>query len=292
MCNSHYTMKKYLLFILAIYNFGFSQPYTDIVNINYQHFSLNQKNNPDLINSTDNYSFNLFFPKEFNNGNVFLVRFNFEMIQSKTNENVSNLSSFSLPIGFQWISKSKKWKTIVMGIPKIASNFEQKMSSNDIQYGGLFLENYLPNDKLKFKAGLYYNKEAFGNFFVPLLGVDWKASDRLNFFGILPTNYKIEYNLVEKKLYTGINFKAATRSFNLSNTNEYVRFDEMILKVFTDYLVYKDIVLSAELGYSLGKNPLIYNFDSNSLVLNNPVYTRVDNYLVFNFGIAYRIRKE
>ena len=121
---------------------------------------------------------------------------------------------------------------------------------------------------------MYFNKEAFGNFFVPLIGLDWKASDRLYCYGILPTNYKIEYAIVKKKVYSGINFKAYTRSFQLSKeqNNDYIRFDELVLKGFVEYYFYKNIVLYFEIGWSLGKNPLQYKSNSNELTDSKDLY--------------------
>ena len=202
---------------------GFAQPYTDIASFTYQHFSSHYVDNPALKNQTDNYLLNLFYPKQFKNGNIFLLKVNAELLHSSINleeNNTSNVSSFAVPIGFQWVSKNKKWKTLVIGIPKLASNFESTLTSKDFQYGALLLENYDVNQNLKLKAGLYYNREAFGNFFVPLLGVDWKATERIYFYGILPSNYKIEFNVVKNKVYTGLDFKWVTRSFYLSNTTD------------------------------------------------------------------------
>ena len=94
-----------------------------------------------------------------------------------------------MPIGMKLVSKNKKWETVLLVIPKIASDFRDAIDANDYQYGGVFLEHFVPNEKLKIKAGIYYNREAFGNLFVPLVGVDWKVNDRINLYGILPTNF-------------------------------------------------------------------------------------------------------
>lgn len=277
--------------------FGFAQPYTDIASFTYQHFSSHYKDNPDVQNQTDNYILNLLYPKQFKNGNVFLVRLNAELLNSSVSlegSDCATVSSIALPIGFQWVSKDKKWKTVAMAIPKLASNFEGAIESKDFQYGGLLLENYSPNSNLKLKAGLYYNREAFGNFFVPLLGIDWRATDRIYLYGILPSNYKIEYSAVKDKVYTGLDFKWLTRSFNLSdqNPNNYMRFEEVFLKGFVDYFIYKNILLTAEAGYSFGKSPLQYDTATDDETTTNGIYSPLKNYPVFNIGISYRIRDD
>ncbi len=293
-------MRKIQLQIVAFFLYttiGFAQPYTDLASFTYQHFSSNYKSNPDLKNQTDNYILNLFYPKQFKNDNIFLLRINAELLHSSINlegNNTSNVSSIAMPIGFQWVSKSKKWKTVVMAIPKLASNFESPITSRDFQYGGLLLENYSPNENLKLKFGLYYNREAFGNFFVPLLGVDWKATDRIYLYGILPSNYKIEFNVVKNKVYTGLDFKWLTRSFNLSdsNPNHYMRFEEVFLKGFAECFIYKNVLLSAEAGYSFGKSPLQYDTATDEINNAAIIYSPLKNYPVFNIGISYRIRDD
>lgn len=292
-------MKK-KLFTLAIAGcitiVAYSQPFADVLSANYQTFSSTYKDSvAGQKNKTDDYFFNFFLPKVFSNGNALLIRLSGETMNSTISPDSSyssRLSSVSLPVGFKLVSKNKKWETIIIGIPKIASDFRDKTDSYDWQFGGVFLEHFVPNDKLKIKLGLYYNREAFGNFFIPLVGVDWKINKRMNLYGILPSNYRLEFNVIKDKLYGGLCFKAATRSFRLSQKSnyDYIRYDEQQVKLFIDYFVYKKILLFAEVGYSTDSNPLQYTYGAKDLTYVNPVYTTLKNYPVFNFGIAYRVR--
>lgn len=294
-------MKKYnsfltlfLFLFLFIYK-SYSQPFVDIVGFNYQTFSSTYKNNTAQKNKTDDYFLNFFLPKEFKNGNTLMVRLNSEMLCSTITPDstvTSCLYAISLPLGVQLLSKSKKWKTVIMAIPKVASDLKDAVDSYDYQLGGLFMENYQYSGTLKIKLGLYYNREAFGNFFIPLAGIDWKVSDRLNLYGILPTSYKIEYVIKKSKLYGGLNFRSFTRSFRLNKTEnyDYVRYNEIQLKLFLDYFIYKKILVFAEVGYSLGRNPWQYTYNTKEETLRNPVYTELSRYPVFNAGLAYRIR--
>ncbi len=270
-----------------------SQPFVDVVSFNFQSLSTTYKDNPSWQNKIDNYSLSLFLPKEFKNGNALLFRIGGEKMNSTINQDIeysSNLSNISLAMGFQWVSKDKKWATVLVGISKWASDSNNLIGANNWQYGCYFLESYRLNEKLKFKAGLYYNREAFGDFFVPLLGLDWDATNRIKLYGTLPANYKIEYNIVKNKLYAGLNFKTNTVSFNLSEKtgHNYVRYDDIHLKLFTDFFVYKKILIFVEIGYLLGKNPL--QFKTNDVSLVNPIYAPLKKTLVFNVGVAYRVR--
>lgn len=292
-------MKKYVLFLLVVFSLrSFSQPFADILSANCQTYSSTYMDSAaGQKNKTDDYFINFFLPKVFKNGNTLLVRLNGETMNSTISPDSSysyRLSSVSLPLGFKFVAKNKKWETIVIGVPKIASDFRDKTDGYDWQLGGIFLQHFVPNEKLKIKLGLYYNREAFGNFFMPLVGVDWKINKRMQLYGILPSNYRFEVNIIKDKLYMGLCYKAATRSFRLSSKNnyDYVRYDEQQVKLFLDCFVYKKILLFVDAGYSIGKNPLGYYYNTKDIDYHNPVYTPLKAYPVFNFGIAYRVRMD
>ncbi len=289
---------KSLILFIAITVKMEAQPFADILSFNYQTFSANYQDSTKWKNKTDDYFLNFFLPKQFKNGNTFLLRLNSEMLNSTITPDSSysnRLSSISMPLGMKLVSKNKKWETIVLVIPKIASDFKDKVDSYDFQYGGIFLEHFVPSEKLKIKLGIYYNREAFGNFIIPLVGVDWKVNNRVNLYGILPSNYKVEFNLIKNKLYTGLNFKSFTRSFRLSQKNnyDYVRYDEMQIKLFVDCFVVPKVLVFAEVGYSLSRSPWQHKYgttDKKEAYYGNPIYTPIKNYPIISVGIAYRVR--
>lgn len=284
-----------IVFAFVFVNAMQAQPFVDVASVTYQTFSSEYKNPTFGNNKTDLYSVNLLLPKPLKSGNTILFRIASENIHSEivsTNSYASQVSSFSLAFGYQWSSSKQLWKTTVMGIPKLASDFKDAIVPKDWQYGALAITKYQLNAKIQLKAGLYYNREAFGNFFIPLLGIDWKASERLNFYGILPSNYTIEYQIFSKKGFAGVAFTAPTRSFHLSKSQQedYVRMDEVTGKFFANYEVWNHVVIIGEVGYSLGKSPLQYATATDRLSQQNPIYTPLKRYPVFGIGLAYRIR--
>ena len=56
------------------------------------------------------------------------------------------------------------------------------------------------NQYVSFKFGLYYNKEFFGNYFMPLIGLDWKIDAKNNLFGVLPGYMIFEHRVTSKIL--------------------------------------------------------------------------------------------
>ncbi len=290
--------QKYLLVVVFLgCSIAFSQPYVDLASVTYQTFSAPYKTPSFGTNKTDLLGVNLLLPKPLKSGNTILCRIVAENIHSEiisNNPSSSQLSSFSVAFGYQWWSSNQHWKTILMGIPKWASDLKDPITAKDWQYGALAITKYQLNAKVHLKAGLYYNREAFGNFFIPLLGIDWKASERLNFYGILPSNYTVEYQFIPKKGYAGVAFTAPTRSFHLSKSQQedYVRIDEVTAKFFANYELWNHLVLIGEVGYSLGKSPLQYTTATDRLSQQNPIYTPLKRYPVFGIGLAYRIRED
>lgn len=289
-----------LLFFILILTTAkvFSQPYVDIMSFNYQNFSSQYTDSAQSKNKTGDYFVNLFIPKQYKNENVLLMGFNYEMLNSSIvsdSSYSSKLYYLTLPLGFRFTAKSKKWNIVVMSLQRLASDFKDVIDKRDYQYGGVFLHTIIKNEKLKFKYGLYYNREFFGDFFVPLVGVDWRINNRVNMYGVLPSFYRVEFNVIKNKLYAGLGVKFLNRSFRLSKWqgNDYVRYNERQLKIFADYFVYKNILLFAELGYSIGDNPLQYRYNTkDEQIFRNAVYTEVKSYPLINVGLAFRVRMD
>jgi hypothetical protein len=183
------------------------------------------------------------------------------------------------------------WKLLTMIIPKVASDMKGDPGKNG-QLGGTALFTYIKNEKLKFKFGLYYNTECFGNFFVPLAGMDWKVNEHWFFYGTLPNNYRIEYRWSEK-LFSGIGFRSFQRSYRLSEVyhHDYVRVKENELKLFTDCFISGKLLIFADLSYAINYNLLEHPVEAE-FAATLPVYTPLRPGFLFSAGLAYRIRKE
>ena len=292
MTNKKNIFSTVLLFVACTFGV-FAQPYVDILNASCQTFSAPYANSS-AKNITNDYTLNLFFPKQFKNKDVLLMRISAEQLDSRISGDSnyrSSLYAYSVPLGIQLVSKNEKWKTVFLGIPKIAGELHNSIGSSNFQMGGVLLFTYQKNKSLEYKLGLYYNREAFGNFFIPLAAIEWKANKHWKFYGIIPSNYYVEYKCNEK-LFFGLNFKSYTRSFRLSalQNNDYVRYNEEEIKFYADYFLYKKVLAYAEVGYNLGNNPIQYNFNTDTYSNSNLIYSPLKNYFIFNFGIAYRLR--
>lgn len=274
---------------------GISQPYVDIVNTSAQSLQSNYKDALNSKNITTNYFLNLTVPLVLDSQNTFIIRFYGENLRTTIRNDfytqTNNLYSAVLPIGLQHETKNKRWKFLGLIMPKLSSDFKASISSYDLQMGAYGLATYTINKKLKVKAGLFYNKEFFGNFFVPLFAIDWDATDRLKMYGVLPTTYRIEYAIVKQKLYAGLAFKSYTRSYRLSDANhDYVKNAELQAKAFVDVYFKKKFVLFAEFGRTINYSPLEYLYQTKTKSLNQPIYSKIQDAFFFNVGLAFRIR--
>jgi hypothetical protein len=295
-----YAFLRKIVFILAILLLslkGISQPYVDIVNTGGQSLQSNYKDVLNSKNTSTNYFLNITIPLVLDSQNVFIIRFYGENLQSTIKNDkythTNNLYSTLLPVGLQHETKNRKWKIMGLVMPKLSSDFKAKASSYDLQIGGYGLATYSINKKLRIKAGLFYNREFFGNFFIPLFSIDWDATDRLKLYGILPTTYRFEYAIVKQKLYAGLAFKSYTRSYRLNDVNhDYVKNQEIQAKAFLDIYIKKKFVLFAEFGRTIGYSPLAYLYQTKTEAQYISIYSKIQDAFFFNVGLALRIRTD
>jgi hypothetical protein len=135
---------------------------------------------------------------------------------------------------------------------------------------------------------LYYNKEFFGNFFIPLFGIDWKVTDRFLIYGTLPNSMKFSYALAPSKISAGVAFRSLTRSYRGEDVNTFVRYNELQLKGFLDFYVTPKNVVFLEAGYFMGKTPLLYNNSDTKTPLPSNLLKEGKAFPVFNAGWALR----
>lgn len=272
-----------------------AQPNVDLINISSQHFiSVYDSTNNKMY--TQNNFVSLFAPVKFGKGHVILIRVNAEQLNVSRNDTTAlnySLYSLSLPLGLQLQSKNEKWKFTGIIIPKINSDFADN-TDYDGQLGGIGLITRVISPKLQVRAGLYYNNEFWGHFFMPLLGIDWKVNDRFRMYGTLPGNYRFEFK-PGKKMYTGIGFRSAQRSFRLQGkyNDDFVRIRENQLKIFFEGFVAGKILIGVDVYRSIGYNMIRYDyFKTKTEKPGLDVFTKSKDAFGMTFNLAYRIRTD
>jgi hypothetical protein len=270
-----------------------AQPFVDLISYNNQNFFSHYNdsaNSPVYIR--DNL-LNLFVPFKFKNDNVLIIRVNSEkavVIREGPTPWTENLFSLSLPVGFMYVSPGKKWKYTGIFIPKINSDFRDDLG-NDFQYGGIALVTHVYRSNMQIKFGMYYNREFWGNFFLPLAGLDWQINDRWQMYGVMPSNFRVEYR-VSKNWNTGVGWRSFQRSFRLSENfnNDFIWVKENQVKAYFEGFVYKNLLLTLDvyrsITYELSRND--YS-DVNLKKSGLSTFEPFQNNMGFTIGFAYRI---
>lgn len=259
-----------------------AQYFVDIFSFNRQAYNV-----PNGAQTSD-FFVNAFIPKVLKSGNTFFVRAHYEKLSLKRDTLTADFSSITLPVGMQVQLKNPKVKFTGLIIPKIAGADLGAAFSNVFQIGAYSLFTVTESEKFRYKFGLYYNREFFGNFFVPLVGIDWKVTDRFSVFGTLPQSFKASYAIVPSRVKAGLAFRSMTRSFRGEDNNTFVRYNELQFKAFFDFYVTPKNVVFVEGGYFLGKTPLLYNNADTKIPINSNLLKEGIAFPLINAGWALR----
>lgn len=271
-------------FLLICQNNSWAQPVFDIANISIQNSpdnSLIKSDNNTLKTQLINAAFGAAIKSK---ENVLILNPFYDGFKLTFDNTKQNIYSIGLPITFlkQW--KNKNWKTAFVAIPRINSDFKNPRG-NDYQFGGAVLVHYKKKETLTYQFGLYYNCEFFGPFVLPLLGIAWRASDRLNIFGVLPNKMTVEYKIC-RVFYGGLKANFMTNSYRYDDEN-FLRISDNHLKLFTDIYFTKNIVLSLEAGQSIVRK-YKYGIRENGKTTYTDLH--VNDGLIFKAGLIYRTR--
>ncbi len=281
-----------------------AQPYIDIAQFKYTHSpdaGLWRRNNQPNYFEHFSAAINVPFVSKKDSSIILLSpyaeRWDFNITNAVGNFNDLPNHLYSLMLPFTYIRPlSGSWNITVSAIPRWNGN-NNSVFKNSFQMGVAVLASYKKKAGLVLKAGLYYNAELSGPFFMPLLGIDWKIGDRDNLFGILPGSIVFEHKIF-RALFGGLNFKATTNSYDAGfihyNTNagiadneRYLRIDENQLSLFFDFYFTKNFVLNMEAGHAVLRQLRLGLKDPATKYYYN---TKMNDDLLLKVSLNYRLR--
>ena len=278
----------FLFFLLPFYSV--SQPFIDLVTI-YYHYSPTLK---ETFSETGPYDIKtrqiylgLNLPLRVDSDYVVLNPsyeiFNAHLKKERDHYFTGLFQVVSFPVTWQhqWNSP---WKTAFIFIPRLSGDSRYNFSGDRMRYGGAILNTWKRHATLKYKFGIYYNHEFFGPFVLPLLGIDWNITPRLNLFGVLPGSMNLEIK-AGKRVHTGLAFRSITTS-HYSQKGNYLRVYDNHLRLFLDIYFTKSQVLSIEGGHSV-----LRKYRSFTLQDGDPDYHNLKAADGFLFKISYNFRK-
>ena len=139
------------------------------------------------------------------------------------------------------------------------------------------------NERLMLRLGAYYSREFFGNFWLPLVGIDWRASSRLWCWGILPRYAVADYAL-SKRVHACLFYKGTTDSYRIQRADYFAIIEGQIRIGLEYYIPRTKFVLTADAGHSVARQFLLSDKTSDRGNELEPS----DSWL-FRLGIQMRI---
>ncbi|MFI5219053.1 MAG: DUF6268 family outer membrane beta-barrel protein [Bacteroidia bacterium] len=263
------------------------QPYFDVANFYYQHSPDKSLFNSDKISLQTNYfNLSLKYGLKLKSDLLVINPFYENLKLNYADEPKQNLhgTGFFLTYFKQW--KNPKWQTAFVAFPRINSDFKN-IDGNDFQVGGVVLGILKKSETLSYKFGVYYNSDFFGPRVVPMIGIDWRPSDKVRIFGVLPVSLNFEYKL-GKRFYTGAEIYFITTSYRYDDFY-FLRVDDHHVKLYFDTYVTKHVVVSLQAGQSV-----LRKYQSGFRSGGETNYTNLDvnDGLLLRAGLIYRMRTD
>jgi hypothetical protein len=286
-------------------NVAFSQPFIDLLNIQYAQTSISKlykgKDEFKVNHEWKSYIFNA--PIKLNEKKLLLISpeiNNRKYLQSDstltTQQNGSttiiaysrfheDYISYALPITLIQNLNNQKSISVTL-IYRQNKVYKNSFAWSSDQLGGALLYTKTYSDKFKLKGGIYYNREFWGNNILPLLGFEWKASKNIYCWGILPTSANVDVSF--NKVHAGFAFRGIEESYSESYSS-YFRDREGHLKIYLNYYLIKKnqktgIALLAEVGQTVNR---LYQFkaaNSDNISKYNPAEN-----IFIRVGVAVRL---
>ena len=184
----------------------------------------------------------------------------------------SNFHSISLSLTWQK-TFSPKYSLITSFIPMLSSDLKD-VSGEDMIYSGVAILRIRKSDKFSWSLGAAFSKQFFGTVFIPVVGIDWKISNKLNFSGTLPISDKLSY-LLSNKSSIGINndFGLGGGSYRLSRkmNSDYFQAQQFKTSLFYEYHLAGNFSVNLNAGYNFGQQLNLYTKDQkvNWVPFNN-----------------------
>lgn len=200
------------------------------------------------------------------------------------------------------LSLLKNWRNphwsshIEVGLSAASDFFN--FNSNHLNYSANLLFFYGKSEDLVWSFGLDYAGGSFGNWIVPLFGVDWQINERLGLSFLSFAHLQLSQHMGER-FTVGLQLENTAYSFNLPN---YFGIEESTVYTFSDQFPFSPQKASFFLNYYLGEETVVfgkvgYEFarelfhtDSEGNFIEDSAYNgEIDAGLVFEVGFAWRV---
>lgn len=262
---------------------GWAQPYFDPVSVTGWHIP--QGNN--TVPAAESYlHMAAAVPLNLSERKLVLVRSYYEQrnLEYSDEQGSVTLYGIGIPVTFLLTSKDSVFKHAITAIGRSNAS-EFRVSSNTLQFAAAYLGTWKLKKNLSVQLGFYYSREFFSDFYLPLVGIDWRIGPKVNLFGVFPNALRLEYSPV-KNVYVGADFKSILNSYRVQKPgNAYWKVADNHVGLFAEYALDGKYVLYASGGTSFLRRIKSRNFGTEAY----PEVTGDQYYL--KAGMYFRIRK-
>lgn len=258
-------LKRLLIFsyFLLLLKFVSAQQIFTIADVNYLSSTNNSYVQKDTTSNSQFFSAFVTAPIVINEKNTFLggirgniwkVAYTPELVWPET------YYSTGLTLGYNHKFNEKNSFLFIL-LPRLNSDYRY-INSAALQLGIFTTYSKRSSEKFLWKVGVYFSTEFFGPFVVPLFGLNWDVTPKLNITGDLPIYAKINYK-AGNRFSTGMGYIALVSSYRLTG-----EFDEAYTSryaiepyAFAEVKFLKQLYFYAKVGYTMGRQYPIYAED-------------------------------
>jgi hypothetical protein len=298
---------KVLLFSVFFTSLAYSQPYINIINFQVGKYEPSKvyKGSDEWKIRNDYSEFGINVPIKFNAKQLLLISprwmqknyFSESTIMQNQIQNSSvvleGASTYestynSLMIPLTWIQtlKDSTKKIILSGIYRFNYKKGIDPSYENDQLGGAILYSKKASKKFGWSAGLYYNRETFGDLYLPLIGIDWHPTDRIFCWATLPQFAVVDYTIAPT-IHVGFGFRGIQESYTEIGIQNYFTFSEGQLRLYAEYYLPRtNFVITFEAGNTIAREFIFFNSD---YVTNEETKIYPTESMFGRIGISYRI---
>jgi hypothetical protein len=170
--------------------------------------------------------------------------------------------AISVPLTFQK-SFTPKYALIVSFVPTLSSDLKD-VSGEDILYSGVAMLRVRSSATFSYSIGAAFSKQFFGTVLIPVVGIDWKISDKWSLSGTIPVSEKLKYQMSAKSSI-GLNndFGIGGGSYRLSKkmNSDYFQVQQFKTMMFYNYMLAKNFSVEVSAGYNFTQRLDLYDKD-------------------------------
>jgi hypothetical protein len=210
--------------LFLILNVGYSQDFK-LAGIHYGYYPKSEVKDASGNQEVSFQEFSAFlnFPKQLKNNKTVLINgVGYGLVEATLHNPPSLLTSkdgkklhafyYQLTLAHKW---NEKWTLLANIKPTFASDFEEKLGSDDLIFQGLVMATRKMNDKFKIGAGVLNSTRLGEPIVLPVVNMHYK-SNRSELNALLPMNIKYTYSLLpEEKLKLGVKYARNGANFNI-----------------------------------------------------------------------------